>query len=121
MDTIRFGAFMGALVGSFRMLELFFGLTFQKRNRFTRALAGAGCGLALCIDSKARRSTIALYMCIRAMDVGAKYITEKGYITPPAHTPEILFAMSNSIIMYSFILEPQLMPTVSRRRRYIRV
>ncbi len=107
-DTIRFGGFVSCFVASFRITELSSRHWRHKKDKWNLVLAGGISGLSLLVDAKHRRSTIALYLCVRMMEVysrqfkGLKYGAEWG------------FAISNAMIVYAFIVDPTLLPKVSK-------
>uniref|UniRef100_K3W753 Transmembrane protein 135 N-terminal domain-containing protein n=1 Tax=Globisporangium ultimum (strain ATCC 200006 / CBS 805.95 / DAOM BR144) TaxID=431595 RepID=K3W753_GLOUD len=110
VDTIRFGAFFGSLVGVFRLTEIAARLARAKKDQTNLAIAGAVSGLTLLVDSKARRNTISLYIFVRFLDVVGRHLTATGVLPDWKYSPEFLFAASNSAIMYAFIFEPMLLP-----------
>lgn len=73
---------------------------------------GAVSGLTLLVDSKDRRSTISLYIFVRMLDVVGRHLTSTGVLPAWEYSSEFLFALSNSAIMYAFIIQPQLLPKV---------
>lgn len=109
-DTIRFGAFFGALVGAFRLSELVARVARGKSDRTNLAIAGGVSGLALLVDSESRRSTIALYIFVRMLDVVGRHLVAIGALPSWQYSSECLFAASNSFIMYAFLVEPTLLP-----------
>ncbi|CAI5712308.1 unnamed protein product [Hyaloperonospora brassicae] len=69
-DTLRFGAFFGTLVGTFRVTELAArAARGGQRDAITLAIAGFVSGSALLLDSPARRTTVSLYIFVRMVDV----------------------------------------------------
>ncbi|KAJ0409683.1 hypothetical protein ATCC90586_007472 [Pythium insidiosum] len=110
-DTIRCGAFFGSLVGLFRLTEL---TTRRLRggdhDRTNLAIAGGVSGLALLLDSPSRRSTIALYIFVRMLDVLGRELTAERVLPTWKYSSEGLFALSNAAIMYAFIVDPTLLP-----------
>ncbi|KAF1335615.1 hypothetical protein FI667_g1211, partial [Globisporangium splendens] len=113
VDTIRFGAFFGSLVGVFRLTEIAARLARAKKDQTNLAIAGAVSGLTLLVDSKTRRSTISLYIFVRFLDVVGRHLTATDVLPNWKYSSEFLFAASNSAIMYAFIFEPMLLPKVS--------
>lgn len=112
-DTIRFGAFFGSLVGAFRVTELAArAARGGVRDSKNLAIAGGIAGLALLVDSPARRSTIALYIFVRMLDVVARHLVAIGALPEWKHSSEYLFALSNVAIMYAFVVDPSLLPKV---------
>ncbi|TMW60631.1 hypothetical protein Poli38472_000673 [Pythium oligandrum] len=109
-DTIRFGAFFGSLVGVFRLTELAARLARGQRDRTNLAIAGGVSGIALLMDSPERRSTIALYIFVRMLDVLGRHLTAIDVLPTWKYSSEALFAASNSAIMYAFIVDPTLLP-----------
>lgn len=109
-DTLRFGAFLGTLVATFRFVEALGRIVRNKNDHINHAIAGGVSGLALLIDSSSRRSTIALYIFIRALDVVGRTLTCSGYIPEWKYTSEVLFSLSNGPIMYALVFEPHLLP-----------
>lgn len=75
-------------------------------------MTGAVSGLTLLVDSKDRRSTISLYIFVRMLDVVGRHLTSTGVLPAWEYSSEFLFALSNSAIMYAFIIQPQLLPKV---------
>lgn len=73
---------------------------------------GAVSGLTLLVDSKDRRSTISLYIFVRMLDVVGRHLTATGMLPAWKYSSEFLFSLSNSAIMYAFIMQPQLLPKV---------
>ncbi|GAB9474565.1 hypothetical protein Gpo141_00011685 [Globisporangium polare] len=110
LDTIRFGAFFGSLVGVFRVTEIAARNARGKKDEKNLAIAGAVSGLTLLVDSKDRRSTISLYIFVRMLDVVGRHLTSTGVLPAWEYSSEFLFALSNSAIMYAFIIQPQLLP-----------
>lgn len=117
VDTIRFGAFFGSLVGVFRLTEVASRIARGKKDERNLAIAGAVSGLTLLVDSKARRNTISLYIFVRMLDVVGRHLTSTGVLPAWKYSSEFLFSASNSAIMYAFIFEPQLLPKVSKYAR----
>ncbi|GLD91684.1 hypothetical protein PINS_up000217 [Pythium insidiosum] len=110
-DTIRFGAFFGSLVGLFRLTELTTRrLRGGDQDRTNLAVAGGVAGLALLLDSPSRRSTIALYIFVRMLDVLGRQLTAERVLPTWKYSSEGLFALSNAAIMYGFIVDPTLLP-----------
>lgn len=112
-DTLRFGAFFGSLVGVYRFSELAVRCTRNgERDATTRAIAGGVAGLALLVDAPARRSTLALYLFVRMLDVVARHLVAVKALPAWPHASESLFALSNVAIMYAFVVDPSLLPKV---------
>ncbi|CAH0516182.1 unnamed protein product [Peronospora belbahrii] len=110
-DTIRFGIFSGSLVGIFRVTELVTrAARGGKRDAVNLAISGAVAGLTLLLDSPSRRSTIALYIFVRMLDVVFRYLVSIGVLPTWRYSSEVLFAMSNAAIMYAFVVDPSLLP-----------
>lgn len=114
-DTIRFGCFMGCLVGSFRMTEALLRLTcsYYVCQRGQYFIAGGVAGLSIYLDAKNRRKTLATYLFVRACHVYLQYLTSVGCIPTFKYTSEVLFSLCHAPIMYAFILEPGLLPRVT--------
>ncbi|TYZ64224.1 hypothetical protein PybrP1_005903 [[Pythium] brassicae (nom. inval.)] len=111
LDTLRFGAFFGSLVGVFRLTELAArAARGGKKDETNLAIAGAAAGLTLLADSRDRRSTISLYIFVRMLDVVGRRWMAEGRLPLFAYSDELLFALSNSAIMYAFIIRPDLLP-----------
>ncbi|KAG7396384.1 hypothetical protein PHYBOEH_002304 [Phytophthora boehmeriae] len=110
-DTLRFGAFLGSLVGAFRVTELLVrAARGGQRDGVNLAIAGAVSGSALLLDSPSRRSTISLYIFVRMLDVVCRHLMSIGVIPTWRYSSETLFALSNAVIMYAFVVDPSLLP-----------
>ncbi|CAI5733430.1 unnamed protein product [Peronospora destructor] len=110
-DTLRFGAFSASLVGIFRLTELTTrAARGGQRDAANLAIAGAVAGLALLLDSPSRRSTISLYIFVRMLDVVCRHLVCIGVLPTWQYSSEMLFAMSNAAIMYTFVVDPSLLP-----------
>ncbi|KAH7479145.1 hypothetical protein PRIC1_009303 [Phytophthora ramorum] len=110
-DTLRFGAFLGSLVGVFRVTELAArAARGGQRDAVNLAIAGAISGSALLLDSPSRRNTISLYIFVRMLDVVCRHLTSIGVLPTWRYSSEMLFALSNAAIMYSFVVDPSLLP-----------
>ncbi|KAF4139375.1 hypothetical protein GN958_ATG11276 [Phytophthora infestans] len=110
-DTLRFGAFFGSLVGIFRVTELAArAARGGERDAVNLAIAGAVSGSALLLDSPSRRSTISLYIFVRMLDVVCRHLMSIGVLPTWRYSSEMLFALSNSAIMYAFVVDPSLLP-----------
>ncbi|CAI5712313.1 unnamed protein product [Hyaloperonospora brassicae] len=110
-DTLRFGAFFGTLVGTFRVTELAArAARGGQRDAITLAIAGFVSGSALLLDSPARRTTVSLYIFVRMVDVVCRHLTSSGVLPTWRYSSEMLFAMSNAAILYAFVVDPSLLP-----------
>ncbi|DBA03236.1 TPA: hypothetical protein N0F65_011595 [Lagenidium giganteum] len=109
-DTIRFGAFSGSLVGLFRITEIVMRLARGKKDATNLAVAGGVSGLALLIDSPSRRSTVAVYILVRMLDVLGRQLTADGVLPKYKYSSECLFALCNAIIMYAVVVDHTLLP-----------
>uniref|UniRef100_M4BQZ6 Transmembrane protein 135 N-terminal domain-containing protein n=1 Tax=Hyaloperonospora arabidopsidis (strain Emoy2) TaxID=559515 RepID=M4BQZ6_HYAAE len=99
-DTLRFGAFFGTLVGTFRITELAArAARGGQKDAVNLAIAGAVSGSALLLDSPARRKTVSLYMFVRMVDVVCRHLTSIGVLPTWRYSSEMLFAMSNAAII----------------------
>lgn len=105
-DTVRFGAFMGSLVGTFRFGEIAARLVRGKKDETNLAIAGGLSGLTLLVDSQARRTTISLYIFVRMLDVVGRNLTASGVLPAFKYSTELLFALSNSAILYAYYINP---------------
>lgn len=105
-DTVRFGAFMGSLVGVFRFGEIAARLVRGKKDETNLAIAGGLSGLTLLVDAESRRTTISLYIFVRMLDVVSRNLTASGVIPAFKYSTELLFALSNSAILYAYYINP---------------
>lgn len=105
-DTVRFGAFMGSFVGTFRFGEIASRLVRGKKDETNLAIAGGLSGLTLLVDSASRRTTISLYIFVRMLDVVGRHLTASGILPAYKYSTELLFALSNSAIMYGYFINP---------------
>ncbi len=80
-----------------------------EHDGWNRAFAGAFAAIALAVDEKSRRQTIALYSAVRGAEVLAVSLTRYGYLPTIPKATSILFGIVNMPIMYSFVCEPALM------------
>ncbi|KAI9906903.1 hypothetical protein PsorP6_004160 [Peronosclerospora sorghi] len=110
-DTLRFGAFLGSLVGIFRVTELAIrAARGGQKDAVNLAIAGAVSGLAMLLDSPSRRSTISLYIFVRMLDVVCRHMMSTGVFPTWRYSSETLFGISNAAIMYAFVVDPSLLP-----------
>ncbi|OQR83515.1 hypothetical protein ACHHYP_14607 [Achlya hypogyna] len=117
-DSIRFGLFVGAMVGSFRAAEVLVNTVrgVHPEDRINKAIAGAVCGLSLFIDAPGRRPVISLYIFIRMLDIVLRHAEQpKAFLEESCHVPvkystEILFGLCNAPIVYGALFQPELLP-----------
>jgi hypothetical protein len=110
LDTIRFGSFVGSLVGVFRVTELTSRLIRGKQDRHNLAIAGTVAGLTLFVDDKSRRSSISLYIFVRMLDIVGRRLTAEKILPQWKYSSEFLFALSNAFIIYAAVVDPSLLP-----------
>ncbi|ETV73776.1 hypothetical protein H257_11467 [Aphanomyces astaci] len=123
-DTLRFGGFVGALVGSFRGTEVLLNYVrgpCAPDDATHKAIAGAVSGLSLFLDTPSRRPVIALYIFIRMLDIylrhapwqarlGLDDLLLRKHPVLTKYTTEILFALANGPIIYAAAYNPRLLP-----------
>ncbi|OQS04199.1 hypothetical protein THRCLA_03554 [Thraustotheca clavata] len=117
-DSIRFGLFVGTMVGSYRAAEILANHVrgIHPEDRVNKAFAGAVCGLSLFIDAPSRRPMISLYIFIRMLDVVLRHSEElRSFFqdkcrVPVQYSTEILFGLSNAPILYGALFRPDLLP-----------
>uniref|UniRef100_K3W754 Transmembrane protein 135 N-terminal domain-containing protein n=1 Tax=Globisporangium ultimum (strain ATCC 200006 / CBS 805.95 / DAOM BR144) TaxID=431595 RepID=K3W754_GLOUD len=105
-DTLRFGAFVGSLVGAFRVTEIAARIARGTKDQTNLAIAGAVSGLTLLVDSKARRTTVSLYIFMRMLDVVGRHLTAAKVLPAWKYSTEWIFALSNAAIMYGVVIQP---------------
>ncbi|KAF1335616.1 hypothetical protein FI667_g1212, partial [Globisporangium splendens] len=105
-DTLRFGAFVGSLVGVFRVAEIVARVARGTKDQTNLAIAGAVSGLTLLVDSKARRTTVSLYIFMRMLDVVGRHLTAAKVLPSWKYSTEWIFALSNAAIMYGVVIQP---------------
>ncbi|CEG47489.1 Uncharacterized conserved protein [Plasmopara halstedii] len=106
-DTLRFAFFGGSLVGIFRVTELVARIARGgDRDTVNLAIAGAVSGLTLLLDSPSRRSTISLYIFVRMLDIVCRHLVTIGVMPTWRHSTELLFAISNAVLIYGFVVDP---------------
>ncbi|KDO26186.1 hypothetical protein SPRG_08548 [Saprolegnia parasitica CBS 223.65] len=117
-DSIRFGLFVGTMVGSYRAAEVVANRVrgVHHDDRINKAIAGAVCGLSLLVDAPSRRPVISLYIFIRMLDIVLRHAEQpKKFLQDTCHVPikymtEILFGLCNAPIVYGALFQPELLP-----------
>ncbi|KAF0687199.1 Aste57867_21055 [Aphanomyces stellatus] len=116
-DTVRFGAFVGLLVGSFHATEVVLKYVRGSDDPLNKAIAGAVSGLSLFLDAPSRRPVISLYIFVRMLDIYLRHASEshafvrdiEAYL-PMQYATEILFGLANAPIIYATAYDPSLLP-----------
>jgi hypothetical protein len=107
-DTVRFAAFFGLWNGLLRGANSALARV-RPDDQYNALAAGAVAGLALLVDDVDRRRLVALYVFVRAMSVAVKGLSRERVLPYWEHAESALFGLVNGPIMYSFLLEPDIM------------
>jgi len=110
LDTIRFGAALGAIVGTYKAVLCLLRKLRGVDDAINAAIAGFMCGITLAIDVKSRRKDIALYIFAKAVSV---LVTNLGLVFP--HSETLAFMTMCGFIHYSYFHEPEILPGSYKR------
>ena len=80
----------------------------DRRARNARAgfIAGALASLALLLDEKSRRFTLALYISTRTTEFAYVYLMRRGYLPNLPHGDALVMAISSAQIINALVMEP---------------
>eukprot|EP01095_Lingulamoeba_sp_RSL-Kostka_P016708 TRINITY_DN8271_c0_g2_i2.p1 TRINITY_DN8271_c0_g2~~TRINITY_DN8271_c0_g2_i2.p1 ORF type:complete len:220 (+),score=26.56 TRINITY_DN8271_c0_g2_i2:218-877(+) len=107
--TIKFGLFLGSLVGTYRGIHALLCLIRKKDDSINSFIAGGIAGLSILLDDDTKRVELSLYLLARVLSSLWNFFVHKHYLPSIPFGSALLFALLCTIIMYTYIHEPELM------------
>lgn len=107
-DTFQFSSFLAFTSFLARFTRCILARYRKKDDKMNALVAGTVSGLGILLDNPARRQSLVLYFCIRAIHSLAHTLVRLNYI-PNIISPSatrLWFGLANSFIIYAFIMEP---------------
>jgi hypothetical protein len=105
-DSLRFGLFLGAMGFAYRLLQCLFCKIRGRPTRGGAAAAAAIAGTAILLDAPERRSTVSVYLFVRAAYELLRAGVASGALPDVPHLATLVFAACQAPIMYAFLREP---------------
>ncbi|RKP14528.1 hypothetical protein BJ684DRAFT_19076 [Piptocephalis cylindrospora] len=105
-DTLRSSSFLATFVTIYQMAMCFIRSSGVQDRPIYYWLAGAASGLSIQMETKGRRSELALYVLPKAADAWMRMMVDRRWIFPFPHVPLLLSSVAMSILMSLYQEEP---------------
>jgi Tim17/Tim22/Tim23/Pmp24 family len=111
VDTWRFSLFLAVFNSSYKAVQCFLRRLRQKDDKYNSWIAGLLAGTSILIDDGGRRSTIALWILSRALDLLWRHNVNRGRLPDVPYGSVLAFCLSSCQVMWAWGLEPYALPS----------
>ncbi|KAI8903203.1 hypothetical protein EDD86DRAFT_215583 [Gorgonomyces haynaldii] len=105
----RFGLMVGTFALLWKLINNMLELKRKKRSKLNGAIAGAVAGLAVLVETRENRITVAQQFSMRAVQAGYNSLHARELIRIP-HGDALMFALACGSIMYAYVVYPHTIP-----------